>query len=234
MIVIIELLGAPGSGKTFLINQFLEGSSKKQKFLTREDFSSWVKTRSRSFKLQCIFFNLPLSISYMVLLIFLRAAVKKPNVAISWIPKAILNEVLLREFLKLNSKSVILLDQGSVQRIVCYILFSYLHRPFFVQYILHLMFLLLSKHKIYVFIKADISVATERVIHRTKDPSISRFDSLQSKDSLKTKISEVTHLFSSLAFGAIYKTNIVYTYDNTKEHKKHIDVFKKFISMIIK
>lgn len=232
--MIIELFGAPGSGKTFLIDQFLQHSPKNRKFLTRKDFGTWVGTRHRLFKLRCIFRNLPLSIGYSVLLVLLRVAVQKPNVEISWIPKAVLNEVMLREFLKLNSGSVILLDQGSVQRIVCYILFSSLYRPAFVQFILRPMFSLLSKCKIHVFINADDSVSTDRVVNRTKDPSISRFDSLDCKDSLHEKISEATQLFSSLALAADYKISEVYTLDNTEKNKVNSNAFYKLISAILK
>ena len=232
--MIIELFGAPGSGKTFLIDQFLEHSPNDRKFLTREDFGTWVRNRGRLFKLRCLFHKLPLSIYYSVLLLLLRVAVQKPNVEISWIPKAVLNEVMLREFLKLNPGSVVLLDQGSVQRIVCYILFSSLYRPVFVQFILRLMFSLLSKCKIHVCIYVDVSVSTNRVINRTKDPSISRFDSLDCKDSLHEKISEATQFFSSLALAADYKTSEVYTFDNTEEKRVKSNSFYKLISTILK
>jgi len=232
--VIIELFGAPGSGKTFLTKQLLEHSYKNQKFLGREDFATWLKTKDQLFKLRCLFNNLFFSITYSVLLIFLRAALHKPNTEKLWIPKTVLNEVLLREFMKLNPKSAILLDQGSIQRIVCFILFSSTYRPAFVQFILKFMFPMLSRCKIMIFINADTSISTNRVLKRRKDPSISRFDSIDCKDSLHEKISEVTQFFSSLAMTVDSNNSKVFAFDNTEEKKLNTSKFDKLIFNILK
>lgn len=232
--MIIELFGAPGSGKTFLTKQFLERSYKNQKFLGREDFATWLKAQARLFKLSCIFRNLLFSISYSVLLVFLRATLQKPAIDKLWIPKTVLNEVLLREFMRLNSESVIILDQGSIQRIVCCILFSSSYRLPSVQFIFKFILPLLSKCKVNIFINTDISISTDRVSNRSKDPLISRFDSIDCKDSLHDKISEVTQLFSSFALVIDSKTSKLYTFDNTMENKLNTNVFDKLISTILK
>ncbi len=232
--MIIELFGAPGSGKTFLTNQFIERAHKNRKFISREDFVSWIKDQDRLYKLRCIFRNLFFSISYSLLLVFLRVTVQKPNVEKLWIPRAVLNEVLLREFMRLNSGSVILLDQGSIQRIVCYILFTSQYHPTYTRFILNLIFPLLDKCKIHIFVNTDISISTDRVINRSKDPSVSRFDSIHCKDSLYEQISEVTQLFSSLALAIDSKKSKSYTFDNTKENKLNTNAFDKLISTILK
>ena len=232
--MIIELFGAPGSGKTFLTKQFLEHSHKNRKFLSREDFSTWLKDQDQLFKLRCIFRNLLFCTSYLVFLILLRTALQKPNIERLWMLKAILNEVMLREFLRLNSGSVILLDQGSVQRIVCFILFSFNYRLAPVQFILKFMLPMLSRSKIQIFINADTSISSNRVLNRTKDPSISRFDSIDRKDSLHEKISEVTKFFISIVMMLDSKNVKIRTFDNSSENKLNNSGFNKLISSILK
>ena len=232
--MIVELFGAPGSGKTFLIKQFLDSYSKTQTLLTRQDFSTWLRTKDRLFKLRCIFRNLPFSICYLLLLVFSRLTVQRPNVTILWIPKAVLNEVLLREFSSLNSESVILLDQGSLQRIVSYIIFSSRHRPALAQFILNFIFQFLSKYKIHLFINTENSISTNRVFYRKKDPSISRFDSIDCKDSLLKKISEANLLFSSLALSFDPKSEKIYIFKNNQNNISNTIAFDDLISAILK
>lgn len=232
--MVIELFGPPGSGKTFLIDRFLENTCGEHFFVTRKYFSVWVRSRSLLHKASCLLRNIIFCIVYSLGLILLRVATKRPRDDHFWIPKAVLNEAMLRDFSRINPNAIILLDQGSLQRIVSFILFSHSYNRALTKLVLYFLSFLLSKNKNYLYVTANVSILTERIMRRDKDPAISRFDSYDSTDSLKTKLSSITHLFQLLVLPVVSTTSDVQTMKNIETTNQSFDVFNKTISHILK
>ena len=70
--------------------------------------------------------------------------------------------------------------------------------------------------------------------YRKKDPSISRFDSIDCKDSLLKKISEANLLFSSLALSFDPKSEKIYIFKNNQNNISNTIAFDDLISAILK
>ena len=141
---------------------------------------------------------------------------------------------MLRDFSRINPNAIILLDQGSLQRIVSFILFSHSYNRSLTKLVLYFLSFLLSKNKNYLYVTANVSILTERIMRRDKDPAISRFDSYDSTDSLKTKLSSITHLFQLLVLPVVSTTSDVQTMKNIETTNQSFDVFNKTISHILK
>lgn len=198
--MIVELFGAPGSGKTFVTEKFLIQTQLNHKFLTRHDLKNWLNSLKYSDRLFYLARNIHFAIALVALFLILRLGVRRPKVNITWVMRFVLTEIYLREFYKLNPKVVILLDQGSVQRVTSYIALSSDFNLIQTRFIVSIVLYLLKKSKSYIYLDEDIDVIAERIINRKKDQRISKFDALKSQGVLFEKIFLIKTLNEKITF----------------------------------
>ena len=203
-------MGIPGSGKTTIVEKVKSISNEENKYLTRADMILWLRRKTFWHKVYYLVKN---TNRILALLLHLYGFISKNNRQnLHWLLKAVWFEVCLTEYHNQNIDRILLLDQGSMQRLMSCIAFGEVEHDYTFKFFAMKFSNYISDRKIYIYVNTSATVCYDRVKSRKKDSSVSRADG-------------ITHIADFLLITDIYNKCFNDVVASIKEAgKQHLEV----------